>query len=98
MYSQVVLLGVALYRRDFGVWIYSIALSLAGVFFAGYHYYLHFRKLIGLPELPCGGGLVPSCSEIQAINFGYITMPLMSLTIFATLITLMVILRRQTAR
>src|SRR3989304_5997978 len=40
MYPQVILLGMALWKEDWGIADYSIALSSIGALIAGYHYLL----------------------------------------------------------
>lgn len=80
MYPQVVLLGIALWKKDPGVTRYLLALSIIGGAIAGYHYLLQ----IGVaPELPCSAvGYSVSCSQRFVLQFGYITIPLMAFTAF----------------
>ena len=81
MYPQVLLLGVALLRHDRRILDYVLILSFAGAALAGYNQYLQFG---GIPLVPCGiaPGTV-SCSQRFFLEFGYVTIPMMSLTAFA---------------
>ena len=60
-----------------------------GTFFAGYHYYYHFRGWVlgEIVSLPCSvGGLLPACADNHGIlQFGFITIPFMALVIFVTI-------------
>jgi disulfide bond formation protein DsbB len=67
-------------------------LSAFGIFFAGYHYYYHFRGWVlgELVSLPCSvGGLLPACTDNNGIlQFGFITIPFMALVVFITILWL----------
>lgn len=91
LYPQVVLLGMALLRRDRRIAPYSLALSALGLVVAAYHHYL---QLGGSPLVPCTASGA-SCTLRFVWEFGYITMPLMSATAFALLVVLMLALRRE---
>lgn len=85
MYPQVILLGIALWKKNGALTIYnSIVLSAIGVIIAGYHYLLQ----IGIaPELPCAAvGYSAACSQRFVMHFGYITIPMMALTAFLLII------------
>lgn len=86
MYPQVIILGTALIVRDARVRIYSVTLSIAGFLIAGYHYLLQ----LGIaPNLPCSAvGYSVSCAKNFVMNFGYITIPLMSFTAFSLILCL----------
>ncbi len=64
-------------------------LAAFGTFFAGYHYYYHFRAWV-LGEdviLACAtGGLLPACTEHEGVlTFGFITIPFMALVVFLSI-------------
>jgi len=89
MYPQVMLLGIALWKKNGMLAIYnSVTLSIIGAVIAGYHYLLQ----IGVaPELPCAAvGYSVACSQRFVMNFGYITIPMMALTAFLLIAFLMV--------
>lgn len=84
MYPQVVLLAIALWKRDVNVARYLLALSVIGVLIAVYHY--HEQVVAALtpvdPSVPCDATGV-SCAATQIhFTFGYITLPMMALTVF----------------
>ncbi len=86
MYPQVIVLGIALMMRDAKARVYSVTLSSIGALIAGYHYLLQ----LGIaPNIPCSAvGYSVSCAKNFVMNFGYITIPLMSLTAFALILCL----------
>lgn len=97
MYPQVILLGIALWKKNGVLAIYnSIVLSAVGAVIAGYHYLLQ----VGIaPELPCAAvGYSVACSQRFVMNFGYITIPVMAFTAFALIVLFMIARRRYTER
>ena len=80
MYPLVLLLGIASWKNDRGIADYVLPLSVIGAGFAGYHYALQVNP--NLPA-PCSAvGYSVSCAERFVTSFGYITIPMMSLTAF----------------
>src|SRR3989344_3418868 len=84
MYPQVLLLGMAIWKKDRHIADYGILLAVLGALVAGYHYLLQ----LGIaPNLPCSAvGYSVSCSQVFVMNFGYITIPLMSFTAFLLIV------------
>lgn len=83
MYPQVVLLGIAFFKKDGGIIKYSFSLSVIGALLAGYHYLMQ----LGIVSSSCPVvGYSVSCSKIFIMQFGYVTIPLMSLTAFSLVI------------
>jgi len=96
MYPQVILFGVVLWKSERRTADYHIALSALGAFIAGYHYLLQIGIL---PELPCSAtGFSVSCAQVFTMNFGYITISMMSLTAFALIILFMTAQKLYTQR
>lgn len=89
MYPLVIILAVALWRRDKNVAYYVLPLSIIGAVIALYHYLLQMTPLANVTPIECT--LYGPCSEIQAMFFGFVTIPFLSFTAF-TLITIMMIL------
>lgn len=75
LYPLVIILGIATFRNDNKITIYTIPLTLLGIVFAGYQY---LEQMIpGFSPIDvCGTG--PSCSHIDWIFGGFITLPLIS--------------------
>ncbi len=91
MYPQVVLLGMALARKEFKIVNYSLVLALLGGLVSLYHNYIYYG---GSSPLPCNAfGLGASCLRVYVLEFGYITIPLMALTGFLLLIFFLLLAR-----
>lgn len=85
MYPQVLLFGIALWKKDKKVWMYAVPLSVIGGAIAMYHYMLQIG-ILG-KNLPCSSvGYSARCSEQFMLTFGYITIPMMAITAFALII------------
>ena len=91
LYPQVVLFGIALWKRDFSVATYSIALSMCGAVIALYH---HFIQMGGSELLPCPASGAGDCAQRIVFEFGYITFPLMACSLFVFLVVSMWITTR----
>lgn len=67
-----------------------LGLAAFGIFFAGYHYYLHFQSwilkndVVELGLTSCNtGGILPSCTDpAGVVIWGFLTIPLMALIAF----------------
>jgi disulfide bond formation protein DsbB len=86
MYPQVVLLAVALWKKDRGIAPYILALSLIGMVIAADHY---SDQVIAAMQPPENAGMEPcdasgiSCAKTNIkFTYGYITIPMMALTAF----------------
>lgn len=86
LYPQVVILGVAIWKKHSIMTDYIIALSVFGALVAGYQYYL---QMGGASFLPCPASGVSDCARRYIFEFGYITFPFMSLISFITMGILM---------
>lgn len=84
MYPLVVVLTVGILLRDQRIRWYVLPLSLIGLVIALYHNLLYYH-IISEAIIPCTAGI--SCTTRQIEWFGFITIPLLSLTAF-TVITL----------
>lgn len=89
LYPQVILLGMAAWKKDIYIADYSIVLSLFG---AGIALYQHLLQMLPGSGLPCPA-TGASCAQRFLFEFGYITYPLMAFTLFAFLIVMALILR-----
>ncbi|MFB6469275.1 disulfide oxidoreductase [Cytobacillus sp. Hz8] len=79
MYPFVVILGIAVVKKDFRISFYSMILSLIGACISLYHYSL--QKISILAESAPACGRVP-CTG-QYINwFGFVTIPFLALIAF----------------
>jgi disulfide bond formation protein DsbB len=84
MYPQVVLLGLALAKKNRDVVMQILVLSGLGACIAIYHIYLQSG---GTALVPCSTvALAVPCGVKNFQEFGYVTIPIMSLTGFVMLI------------
>ncbi|MDA1335104.1 MAG: disulfide bond formation protein B [bacterium] len=86
LFPQVAMLGLAWWYRDMFIRIYSVALSVIGVAIAAYHTVIQHT---GHSVLPCSAENI-LCTQRLVFEYGYITIPVMSLTIFLYLVFFMV--------
>lgn len=92
MYPQVFLLGLASLKKDKNIVNYAILLSSVGAMIAVYHYLMQ----ISFADISSCGvvGYSTACSQRFVLQFGYITIPIMSLTAFALILTFLIIAKR----
>lgn len=93
MFPLAVILGVACYRADFGVWRYALPLATIGGLIAAYHSAL-YANLIPAPLVPCGAG--PSCTDADMTILGGVPLPFLSLASFLLISTLLTSVQRRT--
>jgi disulfide bond formation protein DsbB len=88
LYPQLILFSLALIRKnkDLETIYNSLIFSILGGVVAGYQYFLQ----LGILPNFCSANNI-SCEKIFFKNFGYITMPMMALTIFIFIIILNII-------
>ena len=82
MFPQVFILGLALIKKDLSVTPYIKTLAVVGGLIAAYQTLLQMDLV---PALLCSAATV-NCAQRFVMNFGYITLPVMSLTAFLLLI------------
>ena len=89
IYPQAVLFGVALYNQhvrkvqDDMVFLYSLVMSIIGAAIAAFQYYGQMFDPELLAACTSQGA---SCAKLYFVSFGYITIPMMSLTAYIFLI------------
>ena len=77
LYPQLVLFAIALWKNERSVFAYSVVLSVFAGVIAAYQSYVYMGGASLLPCTAAEGG----CSKIYVKEFGYITIPMMSLTV-----------------
>lgn len=96
MYPLIIILAVAIKRRDKNVVYYVLPMSILGMAIAFYHYLLQMTPLEKITRIECTS--FGPCSEVKAITFGsfslpyFVTIPFMSLTAFIVITIMMLIL------
>lgn len=89
MFPQIAFLGLALWKKDKNFHLFPLVLAPGGGVVALYQYY---GQMFNQSALSCGAG--PSCAQRFFVEFSYITIPMMSFTIFA-LVSVFIILYRK---
>lgn len=87
MYPLPVILGIAAWRRDFGIRPYAMALAAIGGAISIYHYQL--ERFPDQGSLSCSVD-VP-CTTVWIWRFHYISIPFMALSGFALIVTLLLL-------
>jgi len=84
LYPQAVIFGVALWRRDTSPFLFAVPLVSLSALLSLYHSYVYMGGQSILPCTALGG----ACSKVYVMEFGYITIPMMSLTISLSILLL----------
>lgn len=92
MYPQAIILATGIYLKDTKIWITSIILSSIGACFSIYHILIQ-SGIVG-PSGACATAGV-SCAQIDFTVFGWITMPIMCLSLFVGILTFAYISHRK---
>jgi disulfide bond formation protein DsbB len=85
MYPLVALLGIAALRRDPGVRPYAMALAAIGAAISTWH--IAVQRLPGVPSASCS--ITSPCSAIQVEVLGFVTIPVLALVAFVTILVLL---------
>jgi disulfide bond formation protein DsbB len=92
LFPLVIVLALGLFPFDKNVVKYALPLAIVGFLTAVYHNLLYVGII---PEKiqPCSQGV--SCTEDYISLFGFLTIPMLSLLSFSTIIALLIILKRR---
>ncbi|MFK9089928.1 disulfide oxidoreductase [Bacillus salipaludis] len=91
MYPLAIILGVAAYRNDRGVYKYVLPMAIIGILISGYHTIL--QKIPYLQQFEMCTSGVP-CSKDYINWLGFITIPMLALIAFIIITISMVVLAR----
>jgi disulfide bond formation protein DsbB len=91
LYPQVILFGLALWKRGMPVALYPMILSGIGFCVALYH---HALQTLPSGTLPCPAQGV-SCAQRLIFEFGYVTFPMMAVALFGALFVLLFVTRSE---
>ena len=103
IFPMILILGMAAFRKDVFVKPYVIALACIGMLVSIYHWGVHMVGVYGnkdtaLSLVPCDtSGLIPSCSQTEILEYGFITIPFMAIVTLALVITLMLFVKTKRA-
>jgi disulfide bond formation protein DsbB len=93
VYPQVIIAGVALMKRDISAWLNLRIMSIIGLVIAVYQMMAQFG-VSALPKLACVAEAGADCAKITMLEYGYITIPVMSATFFLVVILLSLMKRK----
>ena len=88
IYPQALIMFIAAWKHDFKVWTYTLWLSILGLLIALYQVNEQLDITNIIPEADCVAGADAACSQIHMLEFGYITFPLASATLFIFILVL----------
>jgi disulfide bond formation protein DsbB len=91
MYPLAIILGVAVYRNDKGIYKYALPLSIIGLLIAGYHTLL--QKIPYLQQFEMCTTGVP-CSKDYINWLGFVTIPLLAFIAFMIITVCLIIISR----
>lgn len=91
MYPLVILLAIAIIRKDQKIYLYALPMSLIGWGIALFHYLLQM-EIIPDAVAPCVAGI--SCTDRYIEWLGFITIPFLSLVAFSAISVAMIVLWR----
>ena len=95
LFPLVLILAIGLFPFDKKVVKYALPLAIAGWLMAAYHNLL-YAGIIPESIQPCSKGV--SCTEEYIDLFGFLSIPMLSLLSFSTVITLLIILYKRTSK
>ena len=90
MYPLVVILAVAGWRRDAGIWRYVVAIAGVGILTSGYHDVLEWLPWL----IPVHARPMSRCTLVWFRQLGFISLPYLALSAFALIISLVWLGRR----
>ncbi len=97
MYPQVILGLIAVWKGDKSVVNYVLPLSIIGGLIAFFHSLVHWR-VINASFLACTSSQTAPCAKVYVLQYGYITIPFMALTMFIYLTTVSIIYLKANAK
>jgi len=95
LFPLVIILAVGLFPLDKNVVKFALPLAIAGWLTAFYHNLL-YSEVISKDLQPCSQGV--SCTEKYIDLFGFLTIPMLSLLSFSTVIALLIVFNRRISK
>jgi len=94
MFPLAIVLAVASFRGDVGIWRYALPIAALGWLVAAFHSLLYAGVIPETIE-PCRQG--PSCASADMTILGGLPLPFLSLAAFTGIAALLVLVRRRTS-
>lgn len=104
IYPMILLLGMAVIKSDKYIKPYVITLASAGLLVSVYHWVIHMIAVYGSKAaaeglVPCSTqGILPSCSQTEILEYGFVTIPFMAIVTLFLVITLMLFVKDKKSR
>jgi disulfide bond formation protein DsbB len=95
LFPLILILAVGLFPLDKNVVKFALPLAIAGWLTAFYHNLL-YSGIISKNLQPCSQGV--SCTEKYIDLFGFLTIPMLSLLSFSTIIALLIVFNRRISK
>ncbi len=95
LFPLVIILAAGLFPFDKSVVKYALPVAIAGWLVALYHNLLFFG-IIPESVTPCTQGV--SCTDAHIDLFGFVTIPMLSLLSFSTIVALLIVLKRSPSK
>lgn len=101
IYPMILLLGMATARKEKLIKPYVIILATAGLFVSIYQWIIHMIATYGSQSVadglvPCSvSEILPSCSQTEILEYGFITIPFMAITTLSLVIILMLFIKNK---
>lgn len=91
LYPQLILFGMELYKKDKSIVDFSLVFAFIGSIVSIYHIYVENGGQLGLSCASINGAVSNeiSCSIRYIYEFGYITMPIMALTLSLFIVSIL---------
>jgi len=97
-YPQIVIFTIGIWKKDANAWLYTIWLAGIGFVASIYQILIQFSPTIAQTALCSTNPSAESCSKILSLEYGYITVPVMSATLFLAIIVLYFIVQQKKSR
>lgn len=101
IYPMILILGMATILKNRFIKPYVIALATVGLLVSIYHWTIHMIAIYGSQSaadglVPCStSGILPSCSQTEILEYGFITIPFMAITTLSLIIVLMLFIKNK---
>lgn len=90
MFPLAIQLGIAAFRNDQNIVVYTLPLAVIGALIALYHYLIQMIPALA-PYTPCRATASGVSCETIDWQFGFVTLPLLSLLAFVLIMILLII-------
>lgn len=94
LYPQALIMFIAAKAKDIKAWSYALWLSIIGLLIGLYQVNEQLNLSDLVPEAKCVSGIDAACAQIHMLEFGYITFPVGSASLFLFIILIYLIQKK----